>query len=478
MFDAQRAKQPENDQSQASPQKTSGTRQRPTYTGDLTHMPLYTQAWGNQPPPWLRLPVQRKEPHQEEVQQEENAPLQRKENTTGLPDTLKAGVEQLSGLSMDDVQVHYNSSQPADVQALAYTQGTEIHMGPGQERHLAHEAWHVVQQMQGRVKPTLQANDVAINDDQELEREADVMGQSVEGLLERFAGTSDDIQARASHSERANLSPLTQLASVQAQANRWAGNRSLAERSPIQMVRMLRDMNADYTVFLDPLIPDATKRTSLGTLLDTLGRTVMGNTLEWEIEARSHDYYWATGGPNQPQSARGKARVADPGDYDQVKARVTALRQMAAGIIPFDGQIARTQLEAINGTLVSWQIGSENYAGGWHSNANKRYPLRQIAEFPGLQQSFENVMAGLLANAAGIAYNAHLFVNAGNVLPLGVVYTTFDWIMNDNNRGPLRGLHGTDGSLYVTDDHYHNFQRILSTGTNPVITPPAPFIAS
>ncbi|MCG8420925.1 MAG: hypothetical protein MJE77_23640 [Proteobacteria bacterium] len=45
-------------------------------------------------------------------------------NKAGLPDRLKAGVERLSGLSMDDVRVHYNSSKAAPLQALAYTQGT------------------------------------------------------------------------------------------------------------------------------------------------------------------------------------------------------------------------------------------------------------------------------------------------------------------------------------------------------------------
>ena len=64
---------------------------------------------------------------------------------TGLPDALKSGVEQLSGLSMDDVRVHYNSSRPRQLEAFAYAQGTNIHVAPGQERHLPHEAWHVVQ---------------------------------------------------------------------------------------------------------------------------------------------------------------------------------------------------------------------------------------------------------------------------------------------------------------------------------------------
>jgi hypothetical protein len=104
------------------------------------------------------------------------AAVQRRENETGLPDHLRAGIEQLSGLAMDNVRVRYNSAKPARIQAYAYTQGSDIHVGPGQEKHLPHEAWHAVQQKQGRVKPTLQAKDIAINDDAVLEREADVMG--------------------------------------------------------------------------------------------------------------------------------------------------------------------------------------------------------------------------------------------------------------------------------------------------------------
>jgi len=106
-----------------------------------------------------------------------NNPIQRKTNNTGLPDNLKSGIENLSGYSMDDVKVHYNSSKPAQLQAHAYAQGTDIHLAPGQEKHLPHEAWHVVQQKQGRVKPTRQLKSkVNINDDVGLEKEADVMG--------------------------------------------------------------------------------------------------------------------------------------------------------------------------------------------------------------------------------------------------------------------------------------------------------------
>lgn len=98
-------------------------------------------------------------------------------NRTGLPDRLKSGVEALSGVSLDGVKVHYNSAEPAQLNALAYAQGSDIHLAPGQEKHLPHEAWHVVQQAQGRVRPTLQMKDgVPVNDDAGLEREADAMG--------------------------------------------------------------------------------------------------------------------------------------------------------------------------------------------------------------------------------------------------------------------------------------------------------------
>lgn len=106
-----------------------------------------------------------------------SAPVQRQENKTGLPDKLKSGMESLSGLSLSDVKVHRNSDKPAQLQAHAYAQGSNIHLGPGQEKHLPHELGHVVQQKEGRVKPTVQLKgNVNVNDNPGLEREADVMG--------------------------------------------------------------------------------------------------------------------------------------------------------------------------------------------------------------------------------------------------------------------------------------------------------------
>lgn len=75
-------------------------------------------------------------------------PFQLKPNNTGLPGNLKSGIENLS----------------------------------------SHEAWHVVQQKQRRVQATMQMKSgVPINDEPELEREADVMG----GKAVQHSGSAD-----------------------------------------------------------------------------------------------------------------------------------------------------------------------------------------------------------------------------------------------------------------------------------------------
>ena len=141
-------------------------------------------------PPMQRMEKEEEEPPMQRMEEREEEPMQGKfatgstsargggvANATGMPGPLKAGLEGLSGKDLSDVRVHRNSSKPAQVNALAYTQGKDIHVAPGQERHLPHEGWHAVQQMQGRVKPTIQAKGVSINNDASLEREADVMGR-------------------------------------------------------------------------------------------------------------------------------------------------------------------------------------------------------------------------------------------------------------------------------------------------------------
>ena len=96
---------------------------------------------------------------------------------SGLPPALKSGIESLSGMSMDHVRVHYNSPKPAQLNALAYAQGTDIHVAPGQDRHLAHEAWHVVQQKQGRVGDNVRTHVGLSTDARTLEIERDLLAK-------------------------------------------------------------------------------------------------------------------------------------------------------------------------------------------------------------------------------------------------------------------------------------------------------------
>jgi len=156
------------------------------------------------------------------------APISPK-NNTGLPDVIKSGITNKSGISLDDVRVHYNSSKPAQVQALAYTQGTDIYIGPSQERHLAHEAWHVVQQKQGRVKPTLQLRGVAINDDSTLEREADEsvtsINQAKQGEATAQMQREGQMHPSLSHApmfrNRIPLSPVVQRTTYTYNGKEW-----------------------------------------------------------------------------------------------------------------------------------------------------------------------------------------------------------------------------------------------------------------
>jgi len=71
--------------------------------------------------------------------------------------------------------------EPARLNALAFTRGVDIHLAPGQDRHLAHEAWHVVQQKQGRVSGRRRIGSERVNDDPSLEHEADTMGEQALG---------------------------------------------------------------------------------------------------------------------------------------------------------------------------------------------------------------------------------------------------------------------------------------------------------
>ncbi len=206
-------------------------------------------------------------------------PIQRK-NVTGLPDALKAGVEALSGVALDEVRVHYNSAKPAAVAAHAYAQGTEIHVGPGQEKHLPHEAWHVVQQQQGRVKPTVQVSGVAVNDDAWLEREADQMGtRSL--AMPRQAG-EPPVAANGIHAGASTvLAPVMQGAFIGGSA---AADAALFEKQPV----------ADEAIDL-AASKSAAKAATLGITATNLKHYLNRHTFKYQPLSSSSTYPPQTG---------------------------------------------------------------------------------------------------------------------------------------------------------------------------------------
>jgi hypothetical protein len=121
-----------------------------------------------------------------------------------LPNHLRSGLEALSGESLSDVRVYRDSPRPSQLDALAYTQGRDIYVAPGQEQHLAHEGWHAVQQRHGRVHPTTRHNGTPINDDPRLEHEADVMGAKAQRIGGAAAGSHG-------HQTQAEPAPKTVL---------------------------------------------------------------------------------------------------------------------------------------------------------------------------------------------------------------------------------------------------------------------------
>ncbi len=133
-------------------------------------------------------PLQRSEGpevEEEELQMKsaQSAPIQAKSASNKMPEDIQAKMEHTMGADFSNVNIH-EGSKASDVGALAYAQGNDIHFAQGQynpasqdgQKLLGHELTHVVQQREGRVKPTTQFKGQSINDDPALEQEADNMG--------------------------------------------------------------------------------------------------------------------------------------------------------------------------------------------------------------------------------------------------------------------------------------------------------------
>lgn len=96
------------------------------------------------------------------------------EHPDGIPEPLKGQLESENNVDLSDVEVIRDSNKPAEYGTEAFSANKKIHLAPGKEDHLEHEARHEVQKKQGKVKATGKLKDgTPVNTDPELEKDAD-----------------------------------------------------------------------------------------------------------------------------------------------------------------------------------------------------------------------------------------------------------------------------------------------------------------
>lgn len=238
MSDALHAQRMRDDHAhdQAKPNSnTTGTSKSIQNPADSTRLPLWTKAWGNQPPPGLMLPIAHPNTpsvqppiddshidhtdaqpalgpanpsqiqHEEELTVQRSAihPLQKKDDSLGTRiqaakgtgHSLDGGTQHAleRGLGADLSGVHIHTDREANtltrsVDAIAFTTGSDIFFSadtynpstPEGKYLLAHEATHVVQQATGSVAGTPTDGGVSIsNPNDSFERAADTSAQSI-----------------------------------------------------------------------------------------------------------------------------------------------------------------------------------------------------------------------------------------------------------------------------------------------------------
>lgn len=207
MSDAHYSKRTETDQAQTTPTpKLSGPKQHIQYTADPTRLPLYTQAWGNQPPPWLQLSVSQQEEDTLAFKQAAQAGTQ----TPSTPLPFTEQIQQSFGHhDISHIQAHMGSEATAStnaMQALAYTTGNDVVFAGTPDLYLtAHEAAHTVQQQAG-VQLEDDIGHVGDIYEQHADAVADqvIAGRSAEDLLDRFVGVQDKDHEKSHQSGRNN----------------------------------------------------------------------------------------------------------------------------------------------------------------------------------------------------------------------------------------------------------------------------------
>lgn len=85
-------------------------------------------------------------------------------------------------MDLSDVRIHRNNSEPDRLKAHVFTRGAGVFLATGKDNYLTHEAWHAVQQKQGRVQANFSFKGLLISNSRSLESEADRIAQRMTSM--------------------------------------------------------------------------------------------------------------------------------------------------------------------------------------------------------------------------------------------------------------------------------------------------------
>lgn len=90
-----------------------------------------------------------------------------------IPKRLVEKAKEIKGFSFQDINIHYNSSEPSKINANAYAIKNDIYLRQGKEYLLEHELGHIVQQRKENFQPNAMINQTCVHHNQKVEQEAD-----------------------------------------------------------------------------------------------------------------------------------------------------------------------------------------------------------------------------------------------------------------------------------------------------------------
>jgi hypothetical protein len=130
-----------------------------------------------------------------------------------LPAVVQAKMENTMGEDFSGVNIHQNSAEATGMNALAFTQGENVHFAPGQynpgtrsgQELIGHEFAHVKQQRQGRVQTSVQMKGRNVNNDSSLEAEADALGRRAAGASAEPGSAALGLRRAISSSKTGNV---------------------------------------------------------------------------------------------------------------------------------------------------------------------------------------------------------------------------------------------------------------------------------